>query len=78
MESFKSNEVRIMVATDVVSRGLDIKDITYVINYDFPRHIEDYVIYNRDILFRSIELDVPLEQAPKVLLLVFLSQTLIK
>jgi ATP-dependent RNA helicase DDX5/DBP2 len=32
-----------MVATDVASRGLDVKDITYVINYDFPRQVEDYV-----------------------------------
>lgn len=31
-----------MVATDVASRGLDVKDITYVINYDAPKTIEDY------------------------------------
>jgi ATP-dependent RNA helicase DDX5/DBP2 len=31
------------VATDVASRGLDIKEIRYVINYDFPQGIEDYV-----------------------------------
>ena len=43
MDSFRKNDVRIMVATDVVARGLDIKDISFVINYDFPRHIEDYV-----------------------------------
>ncbi|KAH8284315.1 hypothetical protein KR018_003466 [Drosophila ironensis] len=39
----KSGEVRILVATDVASRGLDIEDITHVINYDFPRNIEEYV-----------------------------------
>ncbi|KAH8312060.1 hypothetical protein KR044_009205, partial [Drosophila immigrans] len=39
----KSGIVRILVATDVASRGLDIEDITHVINYDFPRNIEEYV-----------------------------------
>lgn len=32
-----------MIATDVASRGLDIKEIRYVINYDFPMTMEDYV-----------------------------------
>jgi len=35
--------VRILVATDVASRGLDVKDITHVFNYDFPRNTEEYV-----------------------------------
>ncbi|XP_043065891.1 probable ATP-dependent RNA helicase DDX43 [Drosophila bipectinata] len=39
----KSGVVRILVATDVASRGLDIEDISHVINYDFPRNIEEYV-----------------------------------
>ncbi|KAH8417757.1 hypothetical protein KR222_005325 [Zaprionus bogoriensis] len=39
----KSGLVRILIATDVASRGLDIEDITHVINYDFPRNIEEYV-----------------------------------
>lgn len=43
LEEFKNSSVRILVATDVASRGLDVKDITHVINYDFPRHIEEYV-----------------------------------
>ena len=32
-----------MVVTDVASRGLDIKDIRVVLNYDFPMNVEDYV-----------------------------------
>ncbi|BFY99613.1 hypothetical protein BsWGS_02652 [Bradybaena similaris] len=43
LEEFKSGTVRILVATDVASRGLDVKDITHVLNYDFPSHIEEYV-----------------------------------
>ncbi|XP_053395068.1 probable ATP-dependent RNA helicase DDX43 [Mercenaria mercenaria] len=43
LEDFKSGEVRILVATDVASRGLDVKDITYVFNFDMPRNIEEYV-----------------------------------
>ena len=31
------------MATDVVARGLDIKDVSHVINYDMPREIEEYV-----------------------------------
>lgn len=35
--------MHILIATDVASRGLDIKDITHVVNYDFPHNIEEYV-----------------------------------
>ncbi|XP_076260082.1 putative ATP-dependent RNA helicase DDX43 [Rhynchophorus ferrugineus] len=34
---------KILIATDVASRGLDIDDVTHVINYDFPKNIEEYV-----------------------------------
>ena len=43
LSDFKSGRVPILVATDVASRGLDVKDIKFVINYDFPKEIEDYV-----------------------------------
>ncbi|CAN0537658.1 unnamed protein product, partial [Scytosiphon promiscuus] len=36
MDQYRSGEVRLLVATDVAARGLDVKDISYVINYDFP------------------------------------------
>jgi superfamily II DNA/RNA helicase len=40
---FKSRETRVLVATDVLSRGIDIKDIDLIINYDAPQDAEDYV-----------------------------------
>ncbi|KAI7870385.1 P-loop containing nucleoside triphosphate hydrolase protein [Spinellus fusiger] len=43
LNQFRSGGHPIMVATDVASRGIDVKDVKYVINYDFPTNIEDYV-----------------------------------
>jgi ATP-dependent RNA helicase RhlE len=43
LESFKKGEVRVLVATDVAARGLDISNLPYVINYDMPSIPEDYV-----------------------------------
>jgi len=43
LNSFKNNEVGILVATDVAARGLDIKDITHVINYTVPKTYQDYI-----------------------------------
>jgi superfamily II DNA/RNA helicase len=43
MNRFKARQVRVLVATDVLSRGIDIKDINLVINYDVPGDAEDYV-----------------------------------
>lgn len=43
LAEFKSGRSPIMLATDVASRGLDVKDIKFVINYDMPNNAEDYV-----------------------------------
>ena len=43
LDQFKQNKIRILVATDVASRGLDIDDITHVINYDLPESHEAYI-----------------------------------
>ena len=43
MYRFKSGQVDVLVATDIVARGIDIDDILMVINYDVPRDAEDYV-----------------------------------
>ncbi len=40
---FKDNQVNILVATDVAARGIDVKDVTHVINYTQPQTYEDYV-----------------------------------
>jgi len=43
MLQFKSGKIDVLVATDIVSRGIDIDDIAMVINFDVPRDVEDYV-----------------------------------
>jgi ATP-dependent RNA helicase RhlE len=43
VKSFKENQISILVATDVAARGLDIADITHVINYDKPANYSDYI-----------------------------------
>ena len=43
LRGFRSKRIRILVATDVMSRGIDIKEINMVINYDAPHDAEDYV-----------------------------------
>ncbi|MBI5623374.1 MAG: DEAD/DEAH box helicase [Elusimicrobia bacterium] len=43
MESFRAGKTRILVATDIAARGIDVKDISHVINYDLPQHPEDYI-----------------------------------
>ncbi|KAF8170117.1 P-loop containing nucleoside triphosphate hydrolase protein [Pholiota molesta] len=43
LSEFKAGRSPILIATDVASRGLDVKDVGYVINYDFPNNCEDYI-----------------------------------
>jgi ATP-dependent RNA helicase DeaD len=43
MQDFRSGDVRILVATDIAARGIDIPHIAHVINYDLPQVPEDYV-----------------------------------
>jgi len=43
LRDFKENKVNILVATDVVARGIDIPNVSHVINYDLPETYEDYI-----------------------------------
>jgi len=43
IEKFKGNRVKVLLATDIASRGLDIHNVTHVINYDLPESYEDYI-----------------------------------
>jgi ATP-dependent RNA helicase RhlE len=43
LEQFKANELRVLVATDIAARGLDIEALPHVVNYDMPHVAEDYV-----------------------------------
>ncbi len=43
MSAFRDGSARVLVATDIAARGLDVANIACVINYDFPLHAEDYV-----------------------------------
>jgi ATP-dependent RNA helicase RhlE len=43
LKDFKSGAVRVLVATDIAARGIDVEGISHVVNYDFPMHAEDYV-----------------------------------
>ena len=43
LKDFKAGEVRVLVATDIAARGIDVDGISHVVNYDFPMHAEDYV-----------------------------------
>ncbi len=43
LKEFKDGALRVLVATDIAARGIDVDGISHVVNYDFPMHSEDYV-----------------------------------
>jgi len=43
LEAFKAGRIRFLVATDIAARGIDVDDVTHVVNYDLPNSPEDYV-----------------------------------
>ncbi len=43
LEAFKNGKMPVLVATDIVARGIDVEEISHVINYDLPNNAEDYV-----------------------------------
>lgn len=43
LKSFTTNETSVLVATDVAARGLDIPNVSHVINFDIPQSYDDYV-----------------------------------
>jgi len=43
LDSFRENQINVLVATDVAARGIDVIDITHVINFDIPQTYDDYV-----------------------------------
>ena len=43
MESFKKGDLQVLVATDVAARGIDMQDLTHVVNFELPQVPEDYV-----------------------------------
>ena len=43
LEAFKAGEVPFLIATDIAARGLDIPSVNFVLNYDLPDNIDDYI-----------------------------------
>lgn len=43
LDNFKSNRITVLIATDVIARGVDVDDVTHVINYDLPDSYESYI-----------------------------------
>ena len=50
---FKTGSTAILVATDVAARGLDVDDVKFVINYDYPNNSEDYIHRIGEIKFST-------------------------
>ncbi len=43
LDAFKAGKLKILIATDVVARGIDVHDVTHIINYDLPESLDDYI-----------------------------------
>ncbi len=43
MEDFRKGRTQVLIATDIAARGIDVREISHVVNFDVPRHPEDYV-----------------------------------
>jgi ATP-dependent RNA helicase DeaD len=43
MQKFRDAEIKILVATDVIGRGIDVTGVSHIINYDTPQYCDDYV-----------------------------------
>lgn len=43
IQDFKAGQFRVLIATDVAGRGIDVEDVAHVVNYDLPREAEDYI-----------------------------------
>lgn len=43
LAAFKNDQINVLIATDVVARGIDVNDVSHVINYDMPQTYEDYI-----------------------------------
>jgi ATP-dependent RNA helicase RhlE len=43
LEKFTASQIRVLIATDIVARGLDVSEVSHVINFDFPSEAPDYI-----------------------------------
>ena len=43
MKQFREGKIRLLIATDVVGRGIDVSGISHIVNYDIPEYHDDYV-----------------------------------
>jgi ATP-dependent RNA helicase RhlE len=43
LDDFKAKKIRVLIATDVAARGIDIQQLPYVVNFDLPRSANDYI-----------------------------------
>ena len=58
---FKNGSTSILVATDVAARGLDVDDVKFVINYDYPNNSEDYIHRIGEFEFSEVHMMINLD-----------------